>query len=422
MGKFTELLERHSSKLFCTVCLLTLFLSQISNAAISKTKFQSDTHIQRIRNLFSQKSTIRVLIGQKEKEMTIRGRDIERRIPVKNEIRFFPGRRSLEFNCRGVSKISNNRYGNGPILFASLKSPQGFFYFKDDYYQGDIKILAKKNEDSCDVVNELPIETYLQTLLSKEMNSKWPIEALKAQAVAARTYAIHKMSSKQVSREIGQEAFYDLESSEKHQVSGGLMDITLPTKKASQFTRGEILISPFNTVVPIFFHAKCGGRTLLPSEVWDNVVDGYHAVICGNCNNRGEKKWQNALSMSRFKEFVGWAFKENANEKMIRELVQKEKITIVPDKIENKNIRVYLGEKMLMLSKTLFRRYFGRVLVASNNFFISEAKGEIRLAGSGLGHGVGMCQLGALDMAARGADYKTILQHYFPGFRLERVY
>ena len=105
----------------------------------------------------------------------------------------------------------------------------------------------------------------------------------------------------------------------------------------------------------------------------------------------------------------------------------KNKLKIVPDKIFSRNIRFYLGERVFVIKKSLLRRYFGRFIVPSNNFELTlqEAgpfKVSLRLKGEGLGHGVGMCQLGALDLADKGWDYKAILSHYFPGHQLKKIY
>jgi len=393
-----------------------------SFCAIRPVSLVPENNVNSVRAMLKKRNAIRVLIGSGVKEVMIQGRDIERKIFVKNERKYFAGRASLAFNCSGLAKLKNQNLHAGPILFASLQSPQGYFSYQNELYRGQIKVLAKREEDACDVVNEIPIEHYLQTLLAKEMNGSWPLEALKAQAVAARTYAIHKMSDKQVSRAIGSDAFYDLESSEKHQVSGGLADVTALTRQASKQTAGEILITSSETIVPIFFHAKCGGRTLLPQEVWDNAVEGYQGVECGKCENKGEREWKNVITVDRFREFLKWAFREGAGANTLVELLNNEKLIFVPDKIENKRIKVYIGEKLFMVSKTLLRRYFGRLLVASNNFSLKAHNSEIFIIGKGLGHGVGLCQLGALAWAQQGMNYRDILRHYFPDFKIEKVY
>ena len=82
---------------------------------------------------------------------------------------------------------------------------------------------------------------------------------------------------------------------------------------------------------------------------------------------------------------------------------------------------------MYSFKKSLLRRYFGRVVVPSNNFKLTlEAQGKLgprlRLRGDGLGHGVGMCQLGALELADRGWSFKKILAHYFPKHKMKKLY
>src|SRR5690606_26776420 len=108
--------------------------------------------------------------------------------------------------------------------------------------------LTNPGKESCDLVNSISLENYISTLLSKEMNGTWPVEALKAQAVAARTYAFER-----VKRGAGMELnekLYHLESSEKDQVSGSFMDITEKTVLATRETNGEILVGPSGKVAP----------------------------------------------------------------------------------------------------------------------------------------------------------------------------
>ena len=83
-----------------------------------------------------------------------------------------------------------------------------------------------------------------------------------------------------------------------------------------------------------------------------------------------------------------------------------------------------LISRRIVIKKPLFRRYFGRFVFPSNNFEMNwdNKKNSFVVSGSGLGHGVGMCQLGALDMAKKGWSYRKILTHYFPGHKLEKAY
>ncbi len=364
---------------------------------------------------------VRVRIGKSLQKIHISGTDLFRKLHPVNSSKSYAGRKRIKFNCNSFAKLNSSKKQNRPLLLASLESPTGLISLNKDKYRGQIHVVTSPSSESCDVVNETSLENYISSLLSKEMNASWPLEALKAQAIAARTYAIHKMETKQVSKILGHEAFYDLENSEKHQVGGTYFDSTYRTFQATMTTKGEVLLSQKGSMTPIFFHAKCGGRTLRPEQVWSNPVTSYKSVKCPFCHNHGKKNWDGKVTLLRFYKFLNWA----KNKKLIKvksDFSKKLLLKIVPDKIARFNIRAYWGKESFMITKALFRRYFGRVIVPSNNFKMSVTQKGVQFQGKGLGHGVGMCQLGALDLAKKGWGYKKILAHYFPSHQLKKLY
>ena len=123
-----------------------------------------------------------------------------------------------------------------PVLLASLSSNTGIIKWGDTQYRGDLKIVTNSNNKSCDLINEISMEDYIATLLSKEMNAKLPVEALKAQAVAARTYAVHKIKT-------NRKVEFHLENSERFQVNGSLNDETQKQLKPRMIPKGLVLIS-----------------------------------------------------------------------------------------------------------------------------------------------------------------------------------
>ena len=352
--------------------------------------------------------SIRVRIAKSLSKVEISGTDLKREIFPSKTSKDYAGKKIIRFNCQSKSTLKK------PILFASLKSKTGLLSLKDEKFKGELYVVTGGKSGKCDVVNKTSLENYLGSLLSKEMNAVWPLEVLKAQAVAARTYAYHKIKTKQVSKIKGHEAFYDLESSEKHQVGGNFFDATHKTVRATRDTKGEILINKKGKITPIFFHASCGGKTLRPDQVWENVVKGYKSVKCDPCKVRKNKKWKKALTYKRFRKFLGWVKKGKISPKSI--------IRIAPDQNNNNSLRVYIDEEILLVSKSHFRRYFGRHKFPSNHFKVTHFKSKIKFSGNGLGHGVGMCQLGSLGLARKGWSYKKILAHYFPGHKLKNIY
>jgi stage II sporulation protein D len=361
---------------------------------------------------------VSVRVGKSLRNILVTGLDLKRHLLFNDDIKTYTGKKTVKFNCETFTTL--NKQKNKPILLATLESPTGLLSYGNDKYQGMFKVITNPKGDSCDIVNEIPMEAYISSLLTKEMNPKWPIEALKAQAVAARTYALHKIRTQQVTKELGNEAYYDLESSEKHQVAGNFFDTTDSTNEASLNTKGEVLVTESGKIEPIFFHAKCGGRTLRPDQVWHNKEEGYESVNCPFCHDIGPKGWNNTISRSRLKSFFLWASeKGHLKEKLSGDFSS---IILVPDGIDKFTVNFYINDRPYIVEKALLRNYFGRVLFPSNTFSVKAQGDGIAISGEGLGHGVGLCQMGAFAMAMRGWSYKKILAHYFPGHVLKKLY
>lgn len=354
---------------------------------------------------------IKVRLAKSAKYFLIEGQDIAQDLLGKRP-KIYSGRSSLRFNCE--NKIGKKV--NSPLMVASLTSPTGVLSWKEKRYRGKFNLIVGPYRKGCDLVNELPLETYISTLLAKEMNPNWPIEALKAQAVAARSYAYHKMVTKQVSRTHGYETYYDLENSEKHQVNGSFTEATFNTAKAALQTEGEILALGSGKITPIFFHSKCGGKTLTPEQVWQNKVEGYTSVKCPYCHNHGKKDWSRVIKKDRLKTYLDSIFKRK----------QKRNISEIRNIGANKNSAyISLNEqgRIYRFKKADVRNVMGRTLMPSHMFGMEEnSKHDIVLKGSGFGHGVGMCQYGAFELAKRGYSYRQILAHYFPKHRIEKLY
>lgn len=371
------------------------------------------------RHLSLKKPKIKVRIGDQLDRVNISGTDLKRTLHVNSSHKKFAGRKRIRFNCHSFTRKNKGKISK-PILLASVSSLTGLVSLEDRKFQGRLHVVTSPENESCDVVQEVDIESYISGLLSKEMNGTWPVEALKAQAVAARTYAIYKQATQQVSRKLGHQAHYDLESSEKHQVAGDFFDATLNTEVATTDTEGYVLVTKKGNLTETFFHAKCGGKTYRPSTVWENRVEGYKGVACPFCDTHGKKDWRQTISKKRFIKFLKWAKRKKHISFKNSELSKR--IKLMKDKYSSNHLRVYLGAKPLQIKKPLLRRYFGRVTVASNNYRLVQWKNGFGVYGKGLGHGVGMCQLGALDLADRGWDFKKILAHYFPGHKLVKLY
>ena len=359
---------------------------------------------------------LRVRIGNKLQSVVLTGMDVQGNWDNKAQV--FAGKKTLKFNCMAANKSDSIR---PPLLLASLNANAGLITWMGQKYSGNFDIISTPDYQSCDLIQEIQLEHYLSTLLAKEMNSSWPLEALKAQAVLARTYAIYKQKHQTVSKILGVDSLYDLENSEKHQVSGSFFDTNQQTDLAVHQTRGEILVAKGSNLTEVFYHAQCGGKTILPEKVWNNSVEGHQSVPCPYCQNhahqhphQGEWVWQ--IHQNTLKKFLLWVLEKKSI------LDKYEKMQLAQDRFEHDVLRLYLDAKMVMVEKSYFRRYFGASKVKSNRFVVEMRDQTLLLKGRGLGHGVGMCQRGALYFARQGLGYRDILAYYYPGHIIEQHY
>lgn len=120
------------------------------------------------------------------------------------------------------------------------------------------------------------------------------------------------------------------------------------------------------------------------------------------------------------KDFFRWA----SEKKVIQEKMESKfsSVIMVPDNIDKFTVNFYINDRPFIIEKAALRRYFGNVLFPSNSFSLEVKYGNFTVYGEGLGHGVGLCQMGAFAMAQRGWSYKKILSHYFPDHVLKKMY
>jgi stage II sporulation protein D len=324
-------------------------------------------------------------------------------------------RKSYALNC--ISK-RRSEFPSKPRYLASISSPTGVVKFDNKLYLGEIKLVSSYQSNACDVINRVELESYIKSLLANEMRSDWPIEALKAQAVAARSYALEKINSNEVSKLNGFESFYHVENSEKHQVSGSFNDEKQRTAIASSQTKGEVLITKTGKLVPIFFHAKCGGKTLKPEMVWSNPVEGYTEVTCPYCHETNQAQWSLELNQLDFKHNLNQILKLHyaENDK------SKASMQLAPDRTYSRELNLYQSGELKAVKKAYFRKLLGRNKIRSNNFKVTKKADKLVLTGAGYGHGVGMCQHGAMALAQKGYSYQQILKHYFPHHEIKKIY
>ncbi len=280
------------------------------------------------------------------------------------------------------------------LRFRSGEDGAGIIQVNGVRVRGDVVVLFGKTQLAA--VNVLPLEDYLVGVLGSEMPKSFPPEALKAQAVAARTYALNKKLE-----QYGQP--YHLGSSVISQVYKGL-DVEDPrTREAVESTRGQVMTFQLQPI-EAYFHASCGGRTETGLDALGRDLPYLQAVDCP-CGRLATSHWTLNLKPADLKPLgaaKGGAIK-----------VQGRSST-------GRARRVEVGTRSM--DAVTFRERIGYMKLKSLNFEIEKSRDGWTLEGSGFGHGAGMCQWGARVYAEKGWDYRKILQHYYPGTELQTLY
>lgn len=260
--------------------------------------------------------------------------------------------------------------------------------------QGDVVVLRGKS--LLVVVNVLPLEAYLQGVLGSEMPKSFPLEALKAQAIAARTYALNKKLE-----QYGQP--FHLGSSVISQVYRGLAVEDPRTRQAIDETRGLVLTWQLQPI-EAYFHASCGGHTESGLDALGRDLPYLKSVSCPCAK----------LPSSH------WTLKVNAKE-LAKQFGPKGAGLSVQGRSPTGRVRrVQVGPRSI--DAVSFRERLGYMRLKSLDFEVSETKDAWTLTGHGFGHGAGLCQWGSRMLAEQGRGFREILEHYYPGTELQLLY
>lgn len=272
------------------------------------------------------------------------------------------------------------------------------FLINDRSFRGDIEVL-KDSSGHLLVVNRIDLEDYVKGILYHEASHYWPEDALKAQAVACRTYAVYQMQE-------NAGCDYDVTSDIYSQVYGGKVSERYRTNKAVEDTKGEAIFYK-GRVFPAYYHATCAGHTEDASELWKINISPLKGVVCGYCKDAPHYSWHNVLSV---KEVADKLREAGYKLKDIEDIV-------LLDKTASGRIRtlgIVSGGKQLKIPAKDFRNIMGPNVIKSTIFDVKIIGNDAVFEGLGWGHGVGMCQWGAYFMAKEGYNYREILKYYYP--------
>jgi stage II sporulation protein D len=312
-----------------------------------------------------------------------------------------------------AGRISSGAQGKKMMLnytsmdreWVRVRSASEFIRVNGKSYRGWVEVRKKKNGRLL-VINDVNIEDYLAGVVSAEVPVTWKLEALKAQAVASRTYALYQK------REAGNRPYHIL-ATEMGQVYNGSSTERTNSLRAVQETKGYVIVY-HGEIIPAFYHSSCGGHTENASEFWGIDEPYLRGVECDCQKISPYGLWEKRVEISKVVSALRQlGYRVNSITDMdIGNLTQAGRV---------KTVLIHTADKAVSVPGESLRAALGNAVVPSAFFELEMIEGEAIFSGRGRGHGVGLCQWGAQEMALRGYDFGSILSYYYPGTNLARL-
>lgn len=354
---------------------------------------------------------------------------------------------------KGAPRIEPRKDG---VLLRNMLIGDGFHWEKpiEAILPGEVQPVAPCGETPggdghITLVNTLPIETYLECVVGSEMNPEAPIAFLKAHAVVSRSWALGKIVGAHVYPEDGRENShhcmigwedncahhgFHVCSDDHCQRYQGRQPISSSALNAIRETAGEILCSPKDNIIDTRFSKCCGGKTEIFSTCWQNIdvacLESFEDPWC-DLSELGETqkiellstvlkdydletegygfRWHAKVSKERIRENLKRLFNREIGEiKTVEALHRGTSGRIDRLRLQGSKGKLEIGKELWI------RRLLSDSHLYSSAFDMEDKGDDIILSGKGWGHGVGLCQIGAANMAFHGHTYREILSFYYP--------
>jgi stage II sporulation protein D (peptidoglycan lytic transglycosylase) len=367
---------------------------------------------------------VRVLLGEEESNFVYRIESSSYLKSDKNNLALINTGNSINISINGeVLELSiNGRKYSGKEFLVVPEFESTKIMFNGTPYEGSIKVVPDGNEIR--VVNVLSIDQYLKGVIPAEMpsgNGNEYYEALKAFSICARTYTFTKIKQNK--------KYFDVYPDTRDQVYGGSSVEKEIINNVIDETRGLILTYEGKPALT-YYHSTCGGNTEAVQNVFPGIDVPYlQGVTDGDepyCMVSPKFNWSEEFSENIFlKRLVTSGYLNNSNYSINRIFtasyfksgrINELDIELVDNFNEPKIIKLF-GNNIRYILKT----GNGKSILESNNFTARiDSDKNIILNGKGYGHGVGLCQWGALAQSQQGRNYEQILSFYYPGTKIEK--
>jgi stage II sporulation protein D len=257
-------------------------------------------------------------------------------------------------------------------------------------------------------IERVPLEKYVAAVLASESGNFESEEALKAMAVAVRSYALHF-------RDRHREAGFDFcDTTHCQDLRHG--SPSERTIRAAEETAGQLLWYD-KSPAAAYYNADCGGRTEAAGSVWGSGEPYLKGRVDRYCARRGNREWRSSFSKGLVQQaLAGQGIDAPPNLQSV-EVVQR------TDSGRASRILLH-GASAIVVKIGTFQNAMQRALgwksVPSSSFTVERHADQVVLSGKGSGHAVGLCQSGAEQMGEEGKSYRQILAYYYPGTTVAR--
>ena len=370
--------------------------------------------------------------------LRVRGGGLDRLALQRLEVRLVDGRLLLDFQPQGAPSepLQRRELSAGTRLSLETDDPRGIWLAQRRY--GGVLHLTV-HDRQIQVVNQLGIEAYLASVVGSEMPQDWPMAALRAQAVAARTYAL---------RQRGKAGSFDVQATVASQVYRGLESATPRTEEAVDSTRSLVMVHG-GKLINAVFHSSSGGATEASGEVWRSQLP-YLVSVLDHDQESPVHRWQARFDATQLRRAFGEIGGARSFQVLATSSTGRVRLLRVQGpagslRLSGRELRQRLGLKSTMVEFAWITdgaeprdedgnndvpgglswdgtRWIGWLQAPAPPPLRprpeSGSQPVLEIRGRGFGHGVGMSQWGARALAERGADFRQILQHYYRGVQI----
>ncbi len=345
---------------------------------------------------------IRIAIGKPSTQLTLKGSGLS---ALSTDGKNLAKQDTITLSADASGIVVNGKKSGSSTV--NITSP-GFIFVDGNQYRNalEIKWQLVSGTSQLVLIHAIPLETYVVGIVSSEVPHSWPLEALKAQAIAARTYAIWQKFRRL-------DKSYHMESSVLDQVYGGAQKEHSLAEQAAQQTKGQVLTYD-NKPIQAYFHATCGGQTESAQEAWGSNLPYLPGSKCGYCKTARQYHWTYSISKKNLRRALKSVFSDDISHIKIIQHTKSDRAKLM---------EISHRKQKKQISATSFRELLGYNNIRSTLIDkISFGWLDVTFTGRGHGHGVGMCQWGAMGLAKAGFTADKILERYYPGAEIRQLY